>query len=269
VTPAAGDRDSRVTGRLAGKVALITGGTSGIGAATVALFSNEGANVVFTGRSRSKADAVITATGGLAAFVETDVRMDDDCRRAVEVTLERYGNLDVLFNNAGIVTEGGIEDISDDEWADVFATNVTGVFQMCRAALAALRESRGAIVNNASDWGLVGGQRAVAYAASKGAVVQLTRSLALDLARDGVRVNAICPGDTYVARWGERSEEDVDREIEEMAAGIPLGRVGEVTEIAQAVLYLASDASSYMTGQCLVVDGGNTAGGASASFSAR
>ncbi|MEA2505852.1 MAG: hypothetical protein QOH48_470 [Actinomycetota bacterium] len=258
-----------MTGRLAGKVALITGGTSGIGAATVALFSDEGANVVFTGRRRSKAEAVITGASGGATFVAADVRKDDDCRRAVEATLKRYGRLDMLFNNAGIVTEGGIEDISDDEWADVFATNVTGVFQMCRAALAALRESGGAIVNNASDWGLVGGQKAIAYAASKGAVVQLTRSLALDLARDGVRVNAVCPGDTYVARWGERSEEDVVREIEEMAGGIPLGRVADATEIAQAVLYLASDASSYVTGLCLVVDGGNTAGGTSASFSAR
>jgi meso-butanediol dehydrogenase / (S,S)-butanediol dehydrogenase / diacetyl reductase len=257
-----------VTARLAGKTALVTGGTSGIGAATVALLCREGANVVFTGRNRSKAEQVIAVSGNSTSFVKADVRDDDDCRQAVDATLDRHGGLDVLFNNAGVVTLGGIENISDDDWATVMATNVTGVFQMCRAALDPLRAGGGAIVNNASDWGLVGGQEAFAYAASKGAVIQLTRSLALDLARDGVRVNAVCPGDTYVERWGERSE-DVGAAVEEMAVAIPMGRVGDVTEVAEAVLYLASDASSYVTGHCLVVDGGNTAGGVSTSFPVR
>jgi meso-butanediol dehydrogenase / (S,S)-butanediol dehydrogenase / diacetyl reductase len=254
-----------MTGRLAGKTALVTGGTSGIGAATVALFSREGANVVFTGRNRSKAQQVVAVGGERTSFVEADVRNDDDCRGAVKSTLERHGGIDILFNNAGVVILGGIEDVSDDDWATVMATNVTGVFQMCRAALDPLRDGGGTIVNNASDWGLVGGEEAFAYAASKGAVVQLTRSLALDFARKGVRVNAVCPGDTYVERWGEGSE-DIDAEIGQMAAAIPMGRVGDVTEIAEAVLYLASDASSYVTGHCLVVDGGNTAGGVSTSF---
>ncbi|MEA2509034.1 MAG: meso-butanediol dehydrogenase / (S,S)-butanediol dehydrogenase / diacetyl reductase [Actinomycetota bacterium] len=257
------------SGRLAGKVALITGGTSGIGSATVNLFAREGARVLFTGRNRQKAENVIAASGDKVTFIEADVRQDDDCRAAVQATLERHGKLDILFNNAGVVILGGIEATSDKDWATVLGTNVTGVFQMCRAAIGALRDGGGTIVNNASDWGLVGGQEALAYAASKGAVVQLTRSLALDLARDGVRVNAVCPGDTYVERWREQSPADVDEEVRDMAAAIPMGRVAEVAEIAEAVLFLASDASSYVTGQCLVVDGGNTAGGASATFTGR
>jgi meso-butanediol dehydrogenase / (S,S)-butanediol dehydrogenase / diacetyl reductase len=256
-------------GRLEGKVGLVTGGTSGIGAATVDLFVREGASVTFTGRDAAKASQVTERNGGRAVFLEGDVRRDTDCRLAVQTTVERWGCLDVLFNNAGVVILGGIEQTSDEDWASVMDTNVTGVFQMCRAALPALRKRGGAIVNNASDWGLVGGQDAVAYATSKGAVIQLTRSLALDLARDGVRVNAVCPGDTFVERWREGSDSDIEAEVEDMAAAIPMGRVAHVDEIAQAVLYLASDASSYVTGQCIVVDGGNTAGGASASFESR
>jgi meso-butanediol dehydrogenase / (S,S)-butanediol dehydrogenase / diacetyl reductase len=260
------EMDELRSGRLAGKVALVTGGTSGIGAATVRLFSQEGARVVFTGRNRSKAEDVIAASGASATFVEADVRHDADCHRAVNATLEQHGLLDILFNNAGVVILGSIEATSDEDWATTLATNVTGVFQMCRAAVPALRQGDGVIVNNASDWGIVGGQEACAYAASKGAVVQLTRSLALDLARDGVRVNAVCPGDTYVERWREESPADVDEEVRDMAAAIPMGRVADVAEIAEAVLFLASGASSYVTGQCVVVDGGNSAGGASASF---
>lgn len=254
-------------GRLSGRVALITGGRAGIGAAAAELFVAEGAIVWFTGRSGAKGDALAARLGDRAHYIEADVRSPDDCSRAVEATMAGSGRLDALFNNAGIVPFGNAEETTDEMWANTIATNVTGVFQMCRAALPALRASGGGvIVNNASDWGLVGGQGAVAYCASKGAVVLMTKSLALDHARENIRVNAVCPGDTYVARWAERSDGDVSAEIEASAAAIPMGRVGDVAEIAEAVLYLCSDASSYVTGHCLVVDGGNTAGGASSRY---
>ncbi len=255
-------------GRLAGKVALITGGTSGIGAATTEAFVRAGARVLFTGRNEDRAHALAERIGNEVCFEAADVRRDEDCRRTVDAALDRFGALDILFNNAGIVTFGNIDTTADAVWADTFATNVTGVFHMCRAAMPHLRNGGGSIVNNASDWGLVGGRDALAYTASKGAVVLLTKSLALDHAREGVRVNAVCPGDTYVERWRERSDphEDFAAELTATGAAIPMGRVGEAAEIAQAVLYLASDDASYVTGQCLVVDGGNTAGGAATAY---
>lgn len=258
--------------RLAGKVALVTGGTSGIGRATVELFAAEGAAVVFTGRDETKARAVAEAAGGAASFLRADVRDPHDCERAVAGAVERHGGLDVLFNNAGVVRLATAEATSDETWRTTLDTNVTGTFQMCRAALGALRaRGGGAIVNNASDWGIAGGQGAVAYCASKGAVVLMTKALALDHARERIRVNAVCPGDTFVERWreggygrepGGAGEPDLDA----MGGAIPMGRVAQASEIAEAVLFLASGASGYMTGQCLVVDGGNTAAGASARY---
>lgn len=257
----------RAPGRLSGKIALITGGTAGIGAATAELFVAEGATVWFTGRNRDKGNALAERLGDAAHYVEADVRSSQDCALAVETAMSQSDRIDTLFNNAGIVPFGTAEETSDEMWADTLATNVTGVFQMCRAVLPAMRASGGgSIVNNASDWGLVGGQGALAYCTSKGAVVQMTKSLALDHARENIRVNAVCPGDTYVDRWAEGSDGDVTTEIEAMAAVIPMGRVADVGEIAEAVLYLCSDLSSYVTGQCLVVDGGNTAGGASTRY---
>ena len=255
------------TGRLSGKIALITGGTAGIGAATADLFVVEGATVWFTGRNRDKGNALAERLGHAAHYVEADVRSAQDCARVVETAMKHSGRIDALFNNAGIVPFGTAEETSDEMWADAIATNVTGVFQMCRAVLPAMRASGGgSVVNNASDWGLVGGQEALAYCTSKGAVVLMTKSLALDHARENIRVNAVCPGDTYVDRWAGRSTRDVSAEIETMAAAIPMGRVANVGEIAEAVLYLCSGLSSYVTGQCLVVDGGNTAGGASTRY---
>jgi NAD(P)-dependent dehydrogenase (short-subunit alcohol dehydrogenase family) len=262
------------TPRLAHKVAIITGGNSGIGQAAACLFAREGAQVVIAARNADKGAATVESIckdGGTAHFVSCDVRVYDACQRVADETIARFGQIDILFNNAGIVPHGTVLDTPLDLWHDTFATNVTSVFFMCRAVLPHMIARRqGVIVNNASDWGVVGGRDVAAYCASKGAVIQLTRAMALDHGRQGIRVNAVCPGDTYVERWrinwrGE-GQADFERYLKDTGEAFALGRVGQAEEIARAVLFLASDDSSYMTGQTLVVDGGNTAGGASTRY---
>lgn len=260
-------------GKLNGSIALITGGNSGIGRATALLFAAEGARVVITGRDTVKAAAVITEiamAGGEAHFIACDVRDPAQCDQTVRETAHRLGRLDILFNNAGIVPFGSVPDTSTDLWLDTFATNVHSVFYMSRAALPLMiAQGKGVIVNNASDWGMVGGQGVAAYCASKGAVIQITRAMALDHGRQGVRVNALCPGDTYVDRWRARwgGEPDAfEAELARMGDSFALGRVAQADEIARAALFLASEDSSYMTGQTLVIDGGNTAGGSSTRY---
>jgi len=246
---------------------LITGGTSGIGEATARLFAREGARVALTGRRTELGEQVvrqIRSDGGQGIFIAADVSRAEDCRRSVEATLAAYGRLDVLFNNAGIVTRGTLEETSEEDWVRTFDVNVKGSYLMTKLALPIMRQQGGGvIVNNASDWGIVGGPHYAAYSSSKGAVVLLTKSVALEVARDHIRVNAICPGDTYVERW--RTDErhhpsgDFAAELQVMGEDLPIGRVGTVEEIAQAVLFLASDESSFMTGATLIVDGGHTA----------
>ena len=255
--------------RLAGKVALITGGNSGIGEATALLFAAEGASVVITGRRVAAGRAVaarIRDNGGEAHFVRADHTKPRDCERAVAATLERFGRIDILFNNAGIVTSGTAESVSEENWSRTLALNVTAVWRMSRLVLPRLRAvGGGVIVNNASDWAVVGAPDALPYAVSKGAVAQMTRSMALDHAAEGIRVNAVCPGDTWVQRWSEEGYfpdgDPVTREeaMRASEAHIPMRRFAEAEEIARAVLFLASPESSYVTGHLLLVDGGNTA----------
>lgn len=252
--------------RLQNKVALITGGTSGIGAATARLFVQEGARVVFTGRRREKGEPLAQEIGVNAQYIFADHTRQADCERCVAETVARYGRIDILFNNAGIVTSGTAETTSWETWQATMDLNVTAVWQMSRLVLPHFRaRGGGVIINNASDWGLVGGRNALAYCVSKGAVVQMTRSMALDHARENIRVNAVCPGDTFVERWVEKGYfEDsdpvrIELGLAEAGAALPLGRVGQAEEIAKAVLFLACDDSSFITGILLPVDGGNTA----------
>jgi meso-butanediol dehydrogenase / (S,S)-butanediol dehydrogenase / diacetyl reductase len=247
--------------KLEGKVALITGGTSGIGRATVELFTAEGARVAFTGRREALGQEVANKSRG--KYIYADHRKAEDCQRSVDETLGAFGQIDILFNNAGIVVSGTAEETSDADWNDTLLLNVTGVWRMSKLVIPFMRvHGGGVIVNNASDWGLVGAPGVVAYCTSKGAVVQMTRAMAMDHAGEAIRINAICPGDTFVERWlkdgyyrfsGAVSEEQAHK------SDLPLGRVAEVSEIARGVLFLASDDSSFMTGATLVVDGGNTA----------
>jgi meso-butanediol dehydrogenase / (S,S)-butanediol dehydrogenase / diacetyl reductase len=247
--------------RLENKVALITGGTSGIGKTTVELFASEGAKVAFTGRRMLLGAPLAEQTGSY--YIQADHRQMEDCRRSVAETLSHFGRIDILFNNAGIVVSGTAETTSEEDWDDTLQLNVTAVWRMSKLVLPVMRaQGGGVIINNASDWAFIGAPAVVAYCASKGAVVQLTRAMAIDHAKEHIRINAVCPGDTFVDRWVKEGYYRVSGGVSEAEArktDLPMGRVAETIEIARAVLFLASDDSSFMTGSALVVDGGSTA----------
>jgi NAD(P)-dependent dehydrogenase (short-subunit alcohol dehydrogenase family) len=251
--------------RLENKIALITGGTSGIGEATAVLFAREGAKVAINGRSEDRGNGVaatIVKDGGKAIFIRTEVRRAEECRRAVEETLRAFGRVDILFNNAGVFYPHTILDCTEEEWDLQMDINLKGTFLMSKAALPGMIERRGGvIINNSSGWGIAGGDSAVAYCASKGGVVLLTKAMAIDHGRQGIRVNCICPGDVDTPMLPEDARMR-GLKWEDYLAGCanrPLGRIGTTDEIAKAALFLASDDSSFMTGAALVVDGGGLA----------
>ncbi|HXY49145.1 MAG TPA: SDR family NAD(P)-dependent oxidoreductase [Terriglobales bacterium] len=251
--------------RLPNKSALITGGTSGIGEATAMLFAREGAQIAITGRNEKRGHAVTAAileAGGKAIFLRTDVRRAAECERAVNETVKAFGRLDILFNNAGIFYPHNAIECSEEEWDEQIDINLKGTFLMAKYALPGMiAQGGGVIINNSSGWGIVGGDKAVAYCASKGGVVLMTKAMAIDHGRRGIRVNCICPGDVDTPMLPADAKLRGLAWDEYMAgcANRPLGRVGTAAEIAKAVLFLASDDSSFMTGAALVVDGGGTA----------
>jgi NAD(P)-dependent dehydrogenase (short-subunit alcohol dehydrogenase family) len=246
--------------RFAGKVALITGGNRGIGLATGRAFVSEGARVALAARGRQQGEEA--ARSLQAIFVPADVCVSADCRRAVEETLKAYGRLDVLVNGAGVFFRmRTVEHTTEEEWDATLDTNVKGAFLMSKFALPALRQARGAIVSIASYAGLVGLAGGAAYTASKGALVNLTRTMALDHASEGIRVNCVCPGsvETEMIHEAWRQYGDVAEARRVWAAKHPLGRVAQPVEIARTILFLASDDASFITGVALAVDGGLTA----------
>ena len=257
--------NSREGKKLAEKVAVITGSASGIGAATAYRFADEGAAVVAVDILESGEEIVgnIDERGGKAVFLKGDVSDAAFCSRIVDEAVARFGGLDILFNNAGIIRRADALTLSEADWDRVMDVNVKSVFLLSRAAIPEMvRRGGGSIINTGSGWGLVGGAKAVSYCASKGAVVQMTRAMAIDFGASGIRVNCICPGDVDTPMLSNEAEQlgvSVDGFLKE-AADRPLGRIGRPEEVARAVLFLAGDDASFVTGTTLVVDGGGLAG---------
>jgi 2-keto-3-deoxy-L-fuconate dehydrogenase len=239
---------------MTGCVALVTGAGSGIGAATARRFMEAGATVVGGDLSR----ATVEEAGSGIVAVELDVRDEASVERTVE-RAEALGGIDVLVNVAGIGSTTNAPETPVEVWDDVLAVNARGTFLCCKHAIPPMAaRGRGAIVNVASVAGLVGLRNRAAYCASKGAVIALTRALAVDHVGDGIRVNAVCPG-TVDSPWVRRLVEEAGESLDALRARQPLGRLGTPEEIAESVLYLASDAAAFVTGTAFVIDGGLTA----------
>ncbi|HET6910441.1 MAG TPA: SDR family oxidoreductase [Mycobacteriales bacterium] len=251
--------------RLAGRHAIITGAAGGIGRAAATALANEGAAVALADRNgdivRRLADD-LASNGTRAIGIGADLSTEDGCRHVVERVVDAFGSVEVLFNNVGIIRRADVLTTTVEEWDSVFATNVRSIFLMCKLVVPLMAaRGGGSIINTGSGWGLKGGANAVSYCASKGAVVNLTRALAIDHGPQGIRVNSVNPGDTDTSMLREEARQLGEDEAAFLAeaAERPLRRIGRPQDIAEAVVWLASDESSFVTGSALVVDGGGIA----------
>jgi NAD(P)-dependent dehydrogenase (short-subunit alcohol dehydrogenase family) len=246
--------------KLKGKIAVITGAGAGIGEATALLFAKEGAKVCCNSLSTSAMHIVevIKLSGGDAIFIQADVSVEEEARRIIEKTIEIYGNIDILFNNAGIVLPGSVDTISTEDWDRTMAVNVRGIYLVSKNAIPHLKKSKGTIINNSSSVAFKGVANRAAYTASKGAVLSLTRAMAADYLEDNIRVNAICPGTTDTPSLANRLSkyENPEEARSQFIARQKMKRLGTPEEIAEGVLFLAL--SEFSTGISLTIDGGMT-----------
>lgn len=243
------------------KVALITGASSGIGAAAAIEFADAGWSVMAAGRDAGRLEEVAVASDNISTW-EGDLDSPEACEELVADTMDEFGRIDCLVNSAGILVRANTADTSDEDWRDTMHVNLDVPFYLSRAALPYLLNTAGSIVNIASDWGLRAGADHVAYCTSKGGLIMLTRAMAKDHARAGLRVNAVCPGDVdtpMLAGEAEELDEDIDDYLANAAEDSPNGRIAEPGEVASLVLYLASDAARHINGTAISIDGGATA----------
>jgi NAD(P)-dependent dehydrogenase (short-subunit alcohol dehydrogenase family) len=246
--------------RFSDKVILITGGNRGIGFATANCFSLEGAKVVIAARNKELGEAKASEIGG--KFVQTDVTKEDECKNLIDETVKAFGRIDVLVNCAGIIYRNKTaEQTTVEEWDNIFNTNMKSMFMITKYAIPELRKTKGSVINLSSYVGLVGFKGSAAYAASKAAIINFSRSVALDHAKEGIRVNCVCPGsvatDMIDKAWLEFGNVEEAKKLWESKH--PMGRIAAPEEVAKTILFLASSDASFITGAAIPVDGGITA----------
>ena len=242
-------------------VVLVTGASSGIGAAIAIAFAEAGWDVMAAGRNEGRLEEVADVSERIVTWTG-DLAESADCDELIADTIDEFGELECLVNNAGVIVHGDVAQTSDADWRYTMAVNLDVPFFLSRAALPHLLRTEGSIVNIASDWGVKGAEKAAAYAASKGGLVLLTKSMARDHARDGLRVNAICPGDIDTPMLTSEAKDlglDLDEYLAQISEAVPSGRVGEPEEVASLAVFLASDAATHINGTAILIDGGGAA----------